>query len=366
MPFTNGLPDLTTLYDTKTLMGLFEDLRRPQTFWRTLKGSAAPMIFDTESIIFEKIYKSRKAAPYVRPMADGVPSYDVQSEVRAFKPAFIKLNDVVSPSSYVRKQPGQIATLDNGSPAAREAAAVGEILRHQRDLVDNRLEQMASEVMLNGSLLIQGPEYPARLLDFNRDPSLDLTLAPGSRWGEAGVNILQEIADYARTMEDIKFGGTVARIIMGTNAARVFLSDPQVKELLSTDIRGTTGNFNIGPMQPNDYSMIGRIAAGEFGFEIEFWVNRQKMIVPHPSIVGLETEVNLMDPDTILLVAGDYEVVEAYGLIPNAVSLGVGPTDILTRSWLSVGSNVHNNVMTETAPIMVPIHENKTMKVKVL
>jgi hypothetical protein len=366
MPFSNGIPDLTTLYDTRVMMGLFEDIRRPQNFWRTLKGASAPMIFDTESVIFEKIYKSRKAAPYVRPLSDGVPSFDVQSEVRSFKPAFIKLNDTVGPQSYVRKQPGQLTQLDNGTAVGREAARVAEILLHQRDLIDNRMEQMAAEIMLTGQLVIEGPEYPARVLDFNRDPSLDLVLAPIERWDQPNVDIITEIGNYARTMEDIQFGGTVRRIVMGARAAQVFLNDAKVRETLSTDIRNSPGDFNIGPMAPQDFSMLGRIAAGEFGFEIEFWVNRQKMIIPDPADYGNQIEVNLMDQDTILLIAGDYEAVEAYGLIPNAIALGVGPTDILTRSWIPDGANLVRHVMTETAPIMVPIHENKTMRVKVL
>lgn len=365
MSFSNGIPDLTTLYETKTMMGLFEDIRAPQNFWRTLMGNQAPMVFDTEAVMFEKIFKDRKAAPYVRPLSEGVSSYDKQSEVRAFKPAFIKLNDVVGPSQYYRKQPGTLMDQGMGSAVAREAAATRDILQHQRDLIDNRLEQMAAEVMLSAALVLEGPEYPRRELNFNRDTTLDLTLAPGLQWGDAGVSIIQEIAKYARAMFDIKFGGSVGDIVMGSNAADLFIRDPEVRELLSLDIRGTTGNMNIGPSNFTDAYQIAEIGAGQFGFPLKIWVNRQKLIIPDPVNVGQETEVALMDPDTILLVSSGYQAVEAYGLIPNAVTLGVGPVDVLTRSYISEGANVHRHIITETAPIMVPIHENKTMRVKV-
>jgi hypothetical protein len=359
---TNAFPNLEHLFQTHTLMGLFTDIREPQNFWRNL-GFREQMLFDTEHVTFEKVFEDRKAAPFVPPLAQGEGVYDRQSELKTFRPSYIKLEDSVTPGQFIRRQPGQLATMDMSSPQARIISAVGEILRSHRNVISNRLELMAAQVMLNAACTFEGPQYPSVTVDFKRDPSLDITLDPATEaWTNSGVNIIRDLSSWVRLMGDIEFGGTARNIIFGENAWEAFINDPQVRETLSLDIRSSVGDLRTGITDPDDVVFMGNMGVGRFGFNADFWINRQKVLVQNPTTGIIET-VPLMDPDCILMVAGNYQGVEAYGMVYDIQQSA--PTDVLVYSYDTQNPR-HRNIVTQTAPIMVPIFPNRTLKARVV
>jgi Phage major capsid protein E len=102
-------------------------------------------------------------------------------------------------------------------------------------MIDRRLEWMASSILQTGTVTISGEGYPTQFVNFQRDPSLTVTLAAGAKW--TPTNVGTPSAPEARPSQNIdqwaaqvlQMSGAVATDVVFTLAAwNAFLLDYRV------------------------------------------------------------------------------------------------------------------------------------------
>lgn len=339
-------------YDTQTLMGVYRDMAQPSTYWLDLLFPTT-MTFDTEYIDFEKLTSLRKLAPFVAPTAQGVPIYGRGTNLTRFKPAYIKPKDAVLPSRMFKKLPGQLLTTDNGSPKARWDATVADILSEHRNAIERRWEWLAAKAIIDGKVLIEDDRYPARLVDFQRAGANTVVLTGTARWGQSAGDIMGNIETWRTAMRIQKFGGPVNRLTVSPDVWNVMRQDAQLLKQLDTQVRGTGANFTTGIREGELVEYVGMISG-----TLAVYVYSDY----YEDASG--TAVQYMPAGTVVLSGPNVQGVRAFGGIVDAKA-GLQPLAVFSKMWEQEDPSAMF-IMTQSAPLMVPVNPNNTLKATVL
>jgi hypothetical protein len=340
-------------YDTSTLLGLYKEVPAVSTYFRSL-GFQSVMTFEDEYIDFEKIREGRKLAPLVIPTVQGRPVYSEASTTTRMKAAYLKPKDPISPGRAIKRRPGENMFAPNTmSPGARFNAIIGDILRVHRETIDRREEWMASQAFITGKLTLEGPDYPTRIVDFGRAANHTVNLTGAARWNQAGVNIMDDLQIYIDRVRRAPFGGPVNRLTVGANVIGVMLKNDSVLKQLDTQVRGTSADLNTGLRAGEYVEYIGKL-----GPNLELWVNSDFYELADG------TAVPFLDPDTIVLSGPNIMGVRCFGAILDE-SAGFRALPVFPKMWSNQDPSA-TFVMSQSAPLTVPVNPNNTLSAKVL
>jgi len=348
------MPITVNLYDTSTLLGLYREVPEASTYWRNLCFNSV-ITFEDEYIDFEKIREGRKLAPLVIPTTQGRAVYSEASAVTRMKAAYVKPKDAVSPGRVIRRRPGESLFAPNTmSPQARYNAIIGDILRVHRETIDRREEWMAAQAVITGKLTLSGPDYPTRVVDFGRAANHTVTLASGSRWGESGVDVMADIQTWIDRVRRAPFGGPVNRLTVGAEVLPVLLADADVLKQLDTQVRGTNADLNTGLRAGEYVEYIGKL-----GPNLELWVNSDFYEDPETG-----TATPFLDPKTVVLTGPNVMGVRCFGAILDEKA-GFNALPVFPKMWSQEDPSA-TFVMSQSAPLTVPVNPNNTLSAKVL
>lgn len=341
------------IYDTDTLLGVYAEQEAPTNFWLNLLFPNQ-LNFEDEWVDFEKIpSQGRPLAPFVMPLAQGRPIYKDRSRVQRFKPAYIKPKDPITPSRVISRRPGEILQRVPDSPEARYNAIVGDITQFHRTAIERTWEWLAAQAALYGAVTIESPDYPEQVIDFGRDAGHTITLGGGSRWGDAGVSILDNIESWMDIIHNAEFGGMVTHVVVGSSAWAKMRKDAEVKDMLDINYRGETGvTIQRGITPPAEVRYVGDIAKG-----VQVWVYKD-----YYTVNGVVTP--FMDPRDVLLCGPGFNGYRCFGAIldPNA---NYQPLEVFPRMFVENDPPV-THIMTQSAPLMVPVMPNNTLRARVV
>ena len=342
------------LYDTSTLLGLYREVPEVSTYWRNLCFNSV-VTFEDEYIDFEKIREGRKLAPLVVPTSQGRPIYSEASNVTRLKAAYVKPKDAVSPGRVIKRRPGENLFAPNSmSPQARYNAIIGDIMRTHREAIDRREEWLAAQAVITGKLTLSGPDYPTRLVDFGRDSTHTVTLGAGARWGDAGVKPMTDIQTWIDRVRRAQFGGPVNRLTVGASVLPVLLADADVLKQLDTQTRGTNADLNTGLRSGEYVEYIGKL-----GPNLELWVNSDFYEDPDTG-----TATPFLDPKTVVLTGPNVMGVRCFGAILDEKA-GFNAMPVFPKMWSQEDPSA-TFVMSQSAPLTVPVNPNNTLSAKVL
>lgn len=344
------------IYDTSTLLGTMRHMESPSNYWLGLCFGTT-MQFDTEEIDFSKIQENRKIAPLVVPTAQGVPIYSAAEERASVKPAYVKPKDAVSASRVIRRAAGfgELNSSQPMSPQQRYQAIVADILRQHREAIERRWEWMASEAIQDGAVTLEDENYPRKVVDFQRDAGHTVTLTVGNRWGDSGVSIIGLLETWKKTMRRAKHGGVPNRITVGTDVWDVMRADAELRELLNADYRAQNNgmNMNLGVMDGLDVEYVGKISG-----TMEVYVYSDYYELADGSVT------DFMSAKDIVMTGPNVSGVRCFGAIQD-VEAGFQPLAIFPKMWNQNDPSA-TFVMSQSAPLMVPINPNATFKATVV
>ena len=352
MPLDQGI------YTTRALLGMLADERvttPPPNYWLD-NFFTGQIQFDTEYVEMDKIAAQRKIAPLVVPTVTGKPIYSAAEAKQQVKPAYIKLKDPISATSLVKKRAGlgELAHGTNLTPAARYNLLVADILDQHRNAVERRWEWMASEATQNGAVTLEGEAYPRTVVDFQRDAGHSIVLAGAARWGQAGVDPLADIDGWRNTARRASFGGVLNRITMGVRAWELFKASPTVREILKDTYRSpaTVGNpaLNLAFRDNLDVELMGQIGGVSIYVYSDYYED------------AAGNEVEFMDERDIVLT-GNIQGVRCFGAIQDKRALWQ-PLPIFVK-MIDEEDPSATHILTQSAPLMVPVRPNASMKVRV-
>lgn len=343
-----------TVFSTQELLGVYRELEPTQEFW--LNFFPGMFMSDQERIEWSKITNHRHLAPLVLPTAQGRPTFRAEENMTSVKPGYLKPKDPVQAAAMMNRRVGlgEIGQTRPLSPSARYQATVAAVLQKHRSDIERRWEWMAAQALLYGKITLEDDGYPMAEVDFRRNANQTITLASGSRWGDTGVSIVDNLDSWTDLMGEAKFGGPASIAIMGQAAWRVFKQDPEVLKLLEQDIRNTSGtSLDLGMGNGEKVQFKGNISRN-----LAIWVYSDYYEAPDG------TAVPYMDPRDVLLVGQGVGGVKAFGTILD-VKAGFQPLPIFPKMWDENDPSA-TIMMTQSAPIMIPVNPNNTLRARVV
>lgn len=348
------MPIDTNLYSTSVLLGVMRELEPPSSYWLDLCFPQT-ITFTEEYIDFEKIVSQRKLAPLVVPMAQGKPIYSAGSKVYRVKPAYVKPKDAVSLTRVIKQKAGNIAGNRPQTPEDRYNAVVGDIMREHREAIERRWEWMASQAVQFGEVTLEDDAYPLAVVDFERDANHSITLGMGERWGDMDVSIMGNIEEWRTMMRRAKFAGSPNRMTVGVDVWEVMRQDEELRELLKVDFRPSNNGLalNLGVREGLDVEFVGRLS-GTLDIYVynDYYQDADGEVVP------------FMDPRDVVLTGPNVRGVRCYGAILDK-GANFRPLPIFPKMWDENDPPV-TFIMNQSAPLMVPVNPNATLRARVL
>lgn len=342
-----------TLYDTNTLLGVMRQTAPVPNYWLDL-CFPRQVNFTDEFIDFEKLVDSRKLAPLVVPTSQGKPIYSEGSTVTRLKPAYVKPKDPVNPNRMIQRRPGELLPgTSNMGPAARYNSVVADIQSEHRKAIERRWEWLAAQAIINGKVTLVDDAYPERVVDFQRDTSNTITLTGPSVWGGSAGDIVGNIEAWRTQMRKLPFGGPANRLTVGADVWDVMRKDPTLLKLLDTQLRGTDANFRTGILEGLEVEYVGRISG-----TLDVYVYSDYYTAKDG------TSVDFMSPKDVVLTGPGVSGVRAFGaILDNTANFQALP--IFPKMWSENDPPVVY-CMAQSAPLMVPVNPNCTLKATVL
>ena len=343
------------IYTSHELYGVMYDrrLEAPTTYFLDLLFPGSFMS-TREDIYFEKIGSSRRVAPFVLPTVPGRPIFRRDgSEVRNFRPAYLKPKDRVNPGDQIKRQPGDLFTATPRTPLQNWDAEVARIVQLHRTSIQRRWEWMASQAALNGSVVVAGEGYPSVTVDFGRAAGHTITKGAGTYWTTT-YDILEDIQSWMDLMQRADFGGVPNRITVGTAVWSIMRKNTALLNEMDLTRRGNPElNIQTGLTTPAPVRYVGTLGAG-----LEVYVYNDTF----QNDAG--AQVPFMDQRDILLTSPGVEGIKAFGAIIDAEA-GLAAMDIFPKMWPEKDPS-GMFIMSQSAPLMIPVNPNCTLRARVL
>lgn len=353
------------LWNTRRSLGVMRDVEDAITYWRPL-GFSGSLTSTDEWIDFEKLPATiRKLAPFVRPLGSGKPLWEDRTGAFRFKPAYIKVKDVIDPLMPLVKRAGidrsmiEPATI---TPMQRRDLIRAAMTVTHVQAIERRWEWMAARAIIDAKVTIEGEEYPAVELDFRRDPSHTIVKTVDF-WGETGVSIFDDIQTWADRMYNAEFGGFPTRITIGSKVWAVMRKDKEFMEHMDTNIRNARATVERGLISAEAAVKVGELTVGgNSGAVIEVFLYRDTFIDENTGAV-----TPFMQPTDIVMTASADRIMgyECFGAIIDP-SAQYQPLPIYPRNWMQEGDPIVEFILHQSAPLLVPINANATLKATVV
>lgn len=338
---------MADLFTTNLMTRVVQSLILPQTGLLTRYFTEMQQD-QTEEIHFDVEKKRRRLAPFVSPLREGKIVEGAGFTTNTFKPAYVKDKRVFDSNRPMKRSIGEQigGSLD---PATRLQMILGYELKDQMEMLTRRQEVMASEALRTGKVTVVGDGYPSVLVDFGRAAGHTVVLSGGARWGQAGVNPLNLLQDWALTVQQA-CGAAPIDVIMTIDVWKIFRADAEVQKRLdqfrgnSTMVRDSSVNAGL------DFKGV---IDGFNVFTYADWY-----------IDDNNAEQPILPAGTVIMSSAQVEGVRCYGAIRDEEA-GYQALPYFPKSWVEKDPAVRYLLM-QSAPLMVPYRVNASFCATVL
>lgn len=335
---------MADLFSTNVLTGVVNSLQTPPS-WLLDTFFGGTQTEQSEEIHFDVENDVMGLAPFVSPYVEGAVVTDQGFVTKTFKPAYIKPKTPWDPSKALKRTAGEPIG-GNLSPEARMQAQLATALRVHREMIQRRLEWMAAQVLLSGSITVTGDKYPSTVISYARDAALTATLAGGAKWSDTGVNALANLQTWAELMF-AKSGSWPVNVILDLKAWNLFKDNASVVARINLQRAAT----QAPSLTQNAMVQTGAVRMGDVdGFNI--WVY-------HGVYKDANGAQQKMLPDNTCLMIGDLMGVQAYGAIMDEEA-GMQALPFFSKSWVTPDPG-RRWIMTQSAPLIVPYRPNASL-----
>lgn len=351
------------VWDTRKSLGVFRDLKPTPSYWRNFFVNS--ITSTDEWIDFEKLpAQARKLAPFVRPLGSGKPIYEDRSSGFRFKPAYVKVKDAIDPLAPLVKRPGvdrsMLSESDLTPMQRRELLRLAMTQQHVA-AIERRWEWLCARAIIDAKVIIEGEEYPAVELDFCRAANHTVVKTPGTYWGDTGVSIFDDIQAFCDRMFNAEFGGFPTRMTIGAKVWSVIRKDKEFMEHMDTTYREPRATVERGLISADKVVKVGELTVGgNSGAAIEIFLYRD-------TYEENGVEVPFMNDTDIVLTASPERIngYQCFGAIIDPYSR-YQAMPIFPRNWIEQGDPAVEYMLHQSAPLMVPVNPNATLKATVV
>lgn len=316
-----------------------------RTFFPRMKS------FQTEQIEFDIVDKGRRIAPFVSPLVQGRVMRDEGSRVMAFKPAYIKLADLIRPTDTFTRRPGETYG-GSMTPQARLDRILADVIERHRLGIELRKEWMAAQALFTGTITVSGQDYPTSVVDFGRDPALSVTLTLGARWNQTTADPMKDIEDMATLVRRKSRGSIVTDLVMnGTTwglLRNLFKADAVLTKLFNNEIRiSPTATADLLPRNGNTEAELVGDLAGRFRLWVYDGFYNDENFAEQPFVP---------DNKVLFIAGGGIEGTQYQGAILD-LEANMEPREIFTKTKMQFDPS-GLQVLTQSAPLVGPRRAN--------
>ncbi len=348
LPLFAGITANTFIYDTNVLIQVVPNLKRAQKF---LLDTFFPNVVtsDTEYVSIDVDVGKRRMSPFVSPLVEGKLVEQRRYQTNILKPAYIKDKRAPDLRKPVRRMIGERIGGDL-SGVEREMANIEFEMTDQIDMLDRRLEWMAAQALLSGTVTITGEGFPTVLVDFGRNAALTIALAGAAQWGQTGVIPSTLIEQWGHLILK-ESGGVATDIVFTTTPWNLFLQDPVVKAAIWYPGSGAGNSIQIGSQIQRGAQYKGRWGQYNLWVYNDWYVDDNNVEQP-------------MIPDGNIVMTGpDMMGTRAFGMILdpafNYAALPYAP-----KTWVE-SDPAQRMLMMQSSPIVIPSRANAALSASV-
>ncbi len=337
------------IFNTRTMLRALEERRAPKlfltnTFFPTTETS------DTEVVDIDVIRNKRRLAPFVHPLAEGKLVERQGYSTKSFKPPYLKPKMATTAADLLKRAIGE-AVYSTQTPAQRAASQLTKDLAEMQDMIWRRIEWMAASALFNDSIVVSG-EGVSATIDFGRDSAHEITLASGSKWTQAGGDVITNLRTWKGLVAQAT--GLVPNIaVAGASVVSAILAD--------TDVQAILGRFNnltvTAAMDTKNLedgvTYIGRIEGLDIYSYDEWYLDTNGVEQP------------LVPIDKILIASTRARRAVHFGAIMDLDAGGVASVPYFPKSWRTPDPSAQW-VMLQSAPLVVPTQVDASLVADVL
>lgn len=345
-------------YTTADLLGVLETVIKPDYFFLNRYFKGPDLCSVKEEIFFDEILKGLPTmAPFVSPDLPATPQSRSGFRAKSFRPAYVKPKHPLKPGDFIQRIPGE-PLFGNKSPAERLDDTVIDLLNEQQQQIYVRTEYLAARALIDGKVKIEGENYITQIVDFDRHPDNTVIITDeAKKWSNDKSDIAFQLEDFSAQILE-KCGQAGSDVIMSPSVWGAFRKNKSVIDEANLR-RGVTDIPNLGPVAKTG---MGAQYKGLYG-TFSIFVYSMPFTETNGNIV------NVLQEGEVLFVAppdemgrGGVEGVKAYGAIQDVNALV--PAKMYPKIWEEQDPSTYQ-LMTQSAPLMVPGRPNATLKVKV-
>jgi hypothetical protein len=349
------------IYDTNTLIAVVPNLKRATSF---LLDKFFPNVHtaDSEFVSIDVDIGKRRMSPFVSPLVEGKLVEQRRIQTNVFKPAYIKDKRAPDLRKPVRRMIGERLGGDM-TGAEREMANLEFEMSDQVDMLTRRLEWMAAQVLVKGTVTISGEGFPTVVVDFGRDSTLTVAKTGTAKWTPANVaagNALP-VMDIEAWQRQIlkKSGAQVTDIVFTTTAWEGFIADPLLRGAIYYPKLGEGGNaINIGAQITR-----GAVYKGKWG-QYDLWIYNEWFVESGTDgQTNVDQEYPMMPDGSIILAGADLMGMRAFGQILDPAHNYAG-LPFAPKTWVSEDP-AQRYLLMQSSPIVIPSRVNGSFAAQV-
>lgn len=348
------------VYDTNTLIQVVPNLKTSQNFLLD-RFFGNIVMADSEEVSIDVDVGLRRMAPFVSPLVEGKLVEQRRYQTNTFKPAYIKDKRAPDLRKPVRRMIGERIGGDM-TGEQREMANLEAELTDQVDILNRRMEWMASQALQFGKVKVEGDGFETVVVDFGRDDELTQTLVSTAQWTRANIGTelspgdvspTDDLTDWAQLVLK-KSGAQVTDVVFSMSAFRAFKLDPELKRNAITFPAqapfGNVVNPAVSPVKGGMY--MGHWGAWDLWVYVDWFIDDDNVEQPMlsdggllmcgPDMLGTRAFGQILDPEF------------AYTAMPYA-----------PKTWVEKDP-AQRLILMQSAPLVIPSRVNASLYAEVV
>jgi len=332
------------LYSTSTLQGV---INQSDDFSPYLTNFFCPneFTFETEEVIFDKVFEDNTIAPYVSPMVAGVVNRTEGFNTMRFAVPYVKDLDQITPEDGVKRSAGEAIT-GSLSISARIAAARGKMVMRHKKRLSVRIEEQVSQLIKGGVIVCEGEGHPAVQVDYGMSANNDISVTGAARWStldpatDTGQQILDDLEDWSANSNS-----SVTRALFEKSVWKHIIKFSAVQKLRDTQVRGETTSFSTAPVTNNEEIQY----RGTLG-TLDCWVYTgfyTKVSIDNAGVVT-KTKTPFLDTGRVVLSGNKPSGAVAFGAIKDMHQLSA--VKQFSKNYITENPSAEN-ILSQSSPL---------------
>lgn len=223
-----------SMFETREMLPMLKEAKPANTFLKELFFSTEKT-FTTKHVDIDIWAGKRRLAPFVNPKAGSKTVERTGFSTKTYTPPHVAPDMITDAEDLLNRSPGE-NIYEAKDPEDRAAEQLTNDMLEMDSMITRREEQMCSQALFTGEINVVGEgvndtiQYWSQLAA-NEQPTT--ALASGSRWNEAGAEVLANLRTWRRNVVQ-KCGIAPTNAILGAAAAEALMSNENLIKVLDT------------------------------------------------------------------------------------------------------------------------------------